>query len=231
MTFFSPSASSTNSTSSTSGAAQSSSQSSTQASEAGLSANYELFLSMLTTQIQNQDPLDPLDSAEYTNQLVQYSNVEQSIQTNKNLEEMISLLSSNQSSAYVNYIGTEVTAAGGTAMFDNGQASWKYDVLEDATGTVEILNDAGQTVYSGEIQLKAGGGTYTWDGTTDLGGTASKGAYTIQLDVKDSAGTAEPASIEVSGVVDEVNFGGAVPFLRIGEISVPVSAVKSVRSI
>jgi flagellar basal-body rod modification protein FlgD len=92
MTFFSPSASSTNSTSSTSGAAQSSSQSSTQASEAGLSANYELFLSMLTTQIQNQDPLDPLDSAEYTNQLVQYSNVEQSIQTNKNLEEMISLL-------------------------------------------------------------------------------------------------------------------------------------------
>ena len=206
-------------------------QSATEASQSGLSANYELFLSMLTTQIQNQDPLDPLDSAEYTNQLVQYSSVEQSIQTNRNLEEMISLLSSNQSSAYVNYIGTEVTAAGGTAMMVDGQASWEYDVLENASGTVEILNEFGNVVYSGEIELQAGGGTYTWNGETNEGGTAAGGAYTIQLDVSDAAGNAEPASIEVSGVVDEVDFGGDIPFLRIGEISVPVSAVKSVRSI
>lgn len=214
-------------TSSTSTTAQAASE----ASQAGLSANYELFLSMLTTQIQNQDPLDPLDSAEYTNQLVQYSSVEQSIQTNQNLEEMINLLSSNQSSAYVNYIGTEVTAAGGTAMMVDGQATWEYEVLESASGTVEILNEFGNVVYSGEINMEAGSGTYTWDGKMDDGGTATSGAFTIQLNVKDAAGNAEPASIEVSGVVDEVDFGGDVPFLRIGEVSVPVSAVKSVRSV
>jgi flagellar basal-body rod modification protein FlgD len=201
------------------------------ADQAGLSANYELFISMLTTQVQNQDPLDPLDSAEYTNQLVQYSNVEQSIQTNKNLEKMISLLSSNQSSAYVSYIGTEVTAAGGTSMFVDGAASWKYDVAEAASGTVEILNEFGNVVYTGEINMEAGGGTFTWDGRLDNGGTASSGAYTIQLDVEDAAGNPEPASIEVSGVVDGVDFGGDVPFLRIGDVSVPVSAVKSVRSV
>lgn len=215
----------------TSSVTQSASAATSQAKEAGLSANYELFISMLTTQIQNQDPLDPLDSAEYTNQLVQYSSVEQSIQTNQKLEEMISLLSGNQASAYVNYIGTEVSAAGGTAMLDGGQAKWEYDVLEDAEGTVEILNEYGKVVYSGDIKLDAGGGTFTWDGKTSEGGTAPKGAYTIQLDVKDAGGIAEPVSIEVSGVVDEVDISGTKPFLRIGEISVPISAVKSVRSI
>jgi flagellar basal-body rod modification protein FlgD len=79
--------------------------------------------------------------------------------------------------------------------------------------------------------MEAGSGTYTWDGKMDDGGTATSGAFTIQLNVKDAAGNAEPASIEVSGVVDEVDFGGDVPFLRIGEVSVPVSAVKSVRSV
>lgn len=214
-------------TSSTAGTTQTASQT----SQAGLSANYELFISMLTTQIQNQDPLDPLDSAEYTNQLVQYSSVEQSIQTNQNLEKMLSLLSSNQSTAYVSYIGNEVTAAGGTTMFDNGSATWAYDVKEDAAGTVEVLDEFGQVVYTGEVELKAGGGKYVWNGELDNGGTASDGAYTIRLDVKDGSGNAEPASIEVTGVVDGIDFSGEVPFLKIGDISIPVSAVKSVRAV
>ncbi len=213
-------------TSSTAGTTQTASQT----SQAGLSANYELFISMLTTQIQNQDPLDPLDSAEYTNQLVQYSSVEQSIQTNQNLEKMLTLLSSNQSTAYVSYIGNEVTAAGGTTMFSDGSATWAYDVKENATGTVEILDEFGQVVHTGDIELTAGGGKFTWNGERDNGGTATDGAYTIRLDVKDSDGNAEPASIEVSGVVDGIDFGGDVPVLKIGDISVPVSAVKSVRA-
>lgn len=206
-------------------------QTASQTSQAGLSANYELFISMLTTQIQNQDPLDPLDSAEYTNQLVQYSNVEQSIQTNQNLEQMIALLSSNQSTAYVNYIGNEVTAAGGTTMFNDGSASWTYDIAENAAGTVEVVDQFGKVVYTGEVELLGGGGTYTWNGEKDDGGTATGGAYTIRLDVKDADGNPEPASIEIKGVVDEVEFGGEVPILKIGDVSIPVSSVKSVRSV
>lgn len=200
-------------------------------SSTGLTANYDLFLSILTTQIQNQDPLDPMDSAAYTSQLVEYSSVEQSIQTNENLEQMIELLEGNQSVAYVSYLGSEVTAAGGTAMMADGEVSWSYYVLEDATGTVEVLNEDGAVVYSGEIALDAGGGTYTWDGTTDSGGTAPEGAYTISLDVEDADGNAEAASIEVSGIVDQVDFSTGVPVLWVGDVGIPVSSVTSVRSV
>lgn len=209
----------------------SSTQTASETSQSGLMANYDLFLSILTTQIQNQDPLNPMDSGEYTSQLVQYSSVEQSIQTNKNLEQMIDLLSGNQSAAYVSYLGSEVKAAGGTAMMSDGQVSWAYNVSEDAEGTVEILNENGSVVYTGDIRLNAGGGTYTWDGETSGSGTALPGAYTIKLDVKDSAGNAEPATIEVTGIVDEVDFSEEVPVLWIGNVGIPVSAVKAVRDV
>ena len=64
----------------------------------GLSNNYELFLSILTTQIQNQDPLDPTDSSKYTEQLVQYSSVEQQIRTNDQLSDLLQVMASSTAS-------------------------------------------------------------------------------------------------------------------------------------
>ncbi|MGX1495580.1 flagellar hook assembly protein FlgD [Roseibium aggregatum] len=205
-----------------------SSQSGSATSQAGLIADYELFLSILTTQIQNQDPLDPLDSAEYTSQLVQYSSVEQAIKQNQNLEEIIASLTSNQSMGYVSYIGNEVTADASTTTLSGSKASWSYSLEEDATGEFEIRNSAGSIVYSGEIELAAGDGTFYWGGQTDSGQQAVDGLYTISFDMKDASSRPETVKTTVSGVVDSVDWSSGEAVLKVGSQEFPVSSVVSV---
>ncbi|MTI44729.1 flagellar hook assembly protein FlgD, partial [Roseibium hamelinense] len=177
----------------------------TSAASSGLSSNYELFLTLLTTQVQNQDPLDPMDSAEYTNQLVQYSAVEQSLQTNSLLEQMLASQNSAQAASYVSYIGQDITADGTTKPFENGAASWSYEIAQQGTGTVEIKNSRGSTVYRTEVTLPQGTGTFTWDGRTIDGTTAPNGDYSIVFDVKDDFGAPEKVTTDVSGRVDGVD--------------------------
>jgi len=197
-------------------------------SQQGLMASYELFLSILTTQIQNQDPLDPMDSAEYTNQLVQYSNVEQAIQQNKNLESIISTLQSNQSMGYVSYIGNEVSADASATTLSGGEARWNYSIKEDAAGTFEIRNSTGAIVYSGEVSLKAGSGTFVWDGRTDSGDEAVDGVYSISFDVQDAGSRSERVTTALTGIVDSVDWSTGEPILKVGGQSIPVSSVTSV---
>lgn len=208
--------------------AASGSSKSSAASDA-LLGNYDLFLSILTTQVQNQDPLNPMDSSEYTSQLVQYSSVEQSIQTNKYLEQLVSSMAANQASSYVNYLGSTVTAAGSTAMLEDGNANWSYRVPEDASGTVTIKNSSGATVYSGDVSFSKGSGTYSWDGVGSSG-TSPDGAYTISFDLKNTSGNSVLAKTEVSGKVDEVDLSGDTPYLKVGNVSIPVTSVQSVSS-
>jgi flagellar basal-body rod modification protein FlgD len=203
------------------------STSSAAGSQAGLIADYELFLSILTTQIQNQDPLDPLDSAEYTNQLVQYSNVEQAIKQNQNLEDIMATLQTSQSLGYVSYIGNEVTADASTTRLTGSDASWAYDISEDATGSFEIRNASGAIVYSGDIELDAGSGTFNWDGRTDTGQQAVDGLYTISFDVKDASSRAETVRTTVSGIVDSVDWSSGEAILMVGDQEFPVSSVQS----
>jgi len=193
--------------------------------------NYDLFLTLLTTQIQNQDPLEPLDSSEYTNQLVQYSSVEQSIQTNDYLQQLVASMESAQATSYFSYIGSQVTASGDTSSLTGGRASWDYTVGQDATGTVEVINAQGKVVYSDQISASAGAGSFVWDGKNSSGGQEPDGSYKINFKLANSGGSAVPASVEISGVVDGVDLTTGTPFLEIGTAKVPVSAVKSVRSI
>ncbi|PVB59693.1 flagellar hook capping FlgD N-terminal domain-containing protein [Labrenzia sp. 011] len=197
-------------------------------SQEGLMASYDLFLSILTTQIQNQDPLDPMDSAEYTSQLVQYSNVEQGIQQNKNLESIIATLQSNQSMSYVSYIGNEVSADASSTLLSGSEASWNYDIKEDATGTFAIYDTAGTVVYSGDIELDAGSGTFIWDGRTDAGTDAADGIYSIAFSMQDASSRAEPVTTAIKGVVDSVDWSSGEPILKVNGSNIPVSSVTSV---
>ncbi|MES0811639.1 flagellar hook capping FlgD N-terminal domain-containing protein [Roseibium sp. SCPC15] len=203
-------------------------QSASSTSQSGLMANYELFLSILTTQIQNQDPLDPMDSAEYTGQLVQYSNVEQSIQQNRNLESIIASLKSSQSLSYVSYIGNEVKADASTTTLSSSKATWNYEISEAASGTFEIRNSSGAVVYSGETSLEAGKGKFEWNGETDSGSQAVDGLYSISFNVKDASSRPEKVKTELSGVVESVDWSSGEAILRVGSQDIPVSSVISV---
>ena len=97
-----------------------------------IAGDFDTFLKILTTQLQNQNPLDPIDSSQFTDQLVQFSSVEQSIKTNKNLEQLIALSGANAFTGVVSYIGKEVTAEGAATNLKDGAASWSFSLTKDA---------------------------------------------------------------------------------------------------
>ena len=100
-----------------------------------LSSNFDTFLQLLTTQLQHQDPLDPMDTSQFTQQLVEYSQVEQQIDSNTNLQTLISQ-GTSQSAAYAtSYLGKTVTVSGGEGSLTNGQAQWTYNLGTAATPT------------------------------------------------------------------------------------------------
>ncbi|MTI18974.1 flagellar hook capping protein [Rhodobacteraceae bacterium RKSG542] len=194
-----------------------------------ISDSYDLFLSLLTTQVQNQDPLNPMDTAEYTSQLVEYSMVEQQIASNNNLELLLEQLKTQSASLFVGYIGNTVTAYGDSANLTNGEARWNY--ISDGIGTasVEIRNEQGAVVYSGETSITEGEGTYKWDGTLSSGGKAPDGVYSVQMSVVDETGTSSLLDTIVSGTVDEVDFSTGEIMLHVGGLTIPVGNITSVK--
>lgn len=211
---------------SASGASASSSSAKT-----ALDNNYELFLSILTTQIQNQDPLDPMDSSKYTEQLVQYSSVEQQIKTNDQLGGMLQIMAASTASSYVSYLGTSVVASGATTQLQSGEANWTYNAEEGGEALVEIRNSMGAVVYQGKETLSQGKNSYTWDGRTSAGSTAPDGQYSIDLvQVDDKGQPVRQVQTEVKGVVEGVEFTGSGALLTVGGAKIPASAVISVNS-
>src|ERR1700687_1118803 len=115
-----------------------------------LASNLATFLTLLTTQLKNQDPLSPMDSAQFTQQLVQFSQVEQSINANQNLEKLITLTKARAGSDAVNYLGKTVTVTDGSAGLKSGQALWGYSLASDSAATrLTIADSKGHTVYTG----------------------------------------------------------------------------------
>lgn len=193
-----------------------------------LIGNYQAFLQLLTAQLKSQSPLEPLDANQFTQQLVQFSTVEQAIRSNERLDQLINLQLSNQATALIGLLGAKVTAEGSTAALTGGKAVWSYKAAAEGKATVTIRNAEGSVVYSEKIDIAKGDGSFEWDGKTSSGQTAPDGAYSITIEAADASGNRIDVSTEISGTVDGIDFSGDVPLLKIGKISVPVTALKSV---
>lgn len=216
-------------TSGISGSGTSGGATTTSSSLTALSNNYELFLSILTTQIRNQDPLNPMESAQYTEQLVQYSSVEQQIKTNDQLGDLLSVMAATTASSYVSYLGTNVTAAGNTTSLKDGEAEWTYDTPEAGKARIEVRNNLGAVVFSEDADLSYGRNSYSWDGRTTAGSTAPEGEYTISIARYDANNRPTvPVATEISGIVDGIEFTSSGAVLQIGGVYVSASSVLSV---
>ncbi|WP_186387175.1 flagellar hook assembly protein FlgD [Stappia sp. TSB10P1A] len=216
-------------TSGISGSGTSGGATTTSASLTALSNNYELFLSILTTQIKNQDPLNPMDSSKYTEQLVQYSSVEQQIKTNDQLSDLLAVMAATTASSYVSYLGTNVTAAGNTTSLKDGEAKWTYDSPESGKARVEIRNSLGAVVFAEDADLSYGANIYTWDGRTTAGSSAPEGAYSISIARYDANNRPTvPVATEISGTVEGIEFTSSGAMLKIGGIYVSAATVLSV---
>lgn len=210
--------------------AQTASTSSAASSDQGeLVQNYDQFLQILTAQLRNQSPLEPMDANSFTEQLVQFSSVEQAIKTNDSLASLIALSASNEATSLVGYLGKSITAAGAATTLQDGQATWNLDAASAATDTtVTIRNAAGTIVYSDEGSLDAGQTSYVWDGTTNDAATAPDGLYSITVEARDAAGDLVNVSTEISGQVTGVDFKTFPSALLVGETRVPITSLTAV---
>jgi flagellar basal-body rod modification protein FlgD len=194
-----------------------------------LADNFNTFLTLLTTQLQNQDPTAPLDSNQFTAQLVQMTGVEQQLNTNSLLQQLVN--QSGSVSSAVSMIGTNVTATSNTANLTNGQAQWTYNLPSAAADLkVEVLDANGNVVsVQSPSDMSAGNHNFTWNGQ-NLAGTQlpNGGAYTLQVSALDSSGNAITATNYVQGTVTGVTQNNGVASIVINGASVPLSSVVSV---
>src|SRR4051812_18930190 len=114
-----------------------------------IASNFTTFLTLLTTQLKNQNPLDPLDTNQFTQQLVQFASVEQQMKSNDQLHTLVSLQQSAQGTAALSYVGSTVVLDGSSTQMTNSSASWNLNVGKPATATITIQDSTGQTVYTG----------------------------------------------------------------------------------
>lgn len=183
----------------------------TNASSQTLSADMNTFLTLLTTQLKYQDPLDPMDTAEFTNQLVQYSSVEQAIQMNSKLDSLLTLNMSNLGAQAVSYIGKTAQVLGDVMPLEGGKAKATYTFNKDVVSSTIMVKDMnGKVVYTTSGETTSGTHEFTWDGKDSNGIQLEDGAYQIVVSPKVNNGEAQATVTttifgKVTGVASDDN--------------------------
>lgn len=198
-------------------------------SQKQLTSDFSTFLKLLVTQLQNQDPLDPMDSSEFTSQLVQFSAVEQAIATNKNLEKLISLSNADQLNGAVAFLGHEVRARGTTSVLKDAEATWEYqnDLLMESS-SILISDEDGKIVYVTKGVLGVGTHEFVWDGKDNAGKQLPDGNYSISVS---AIGTNEEAISPftfVTGRVTGVQTADGETTLNVNGGLIPLNDVLSI---
>lgn len=171
--------------------------------------NFDTFLRLLTTQLKNQDPLNPLDGTQFTEQIASFSALEQQIATNANLEKMLQGQDFSQQSMAVGFIGKEVLAQGNVGSLDNGVLEFSYSQKKDATATaIEIFNGTGELVATLEGETSKGQHEAKWDGKNAAGEVQPDGEYLIRVSSVDGDGTSVEPKTLVFQQVDGVRSNG-----------------------
>ena len=204
-------------------------QDATALGKARLADNFNTFLSLLTTQLKNQDPLSPLDSNQFTQQLVQMTGVEQQIASNDLLKQLVSNTGSGISSA-VSLIGKDVSAVSDDAQLNNGKADWVYKLKTDASDVkVEVLTAKGAIVHAeAATDNKAGDHAFSWNGKDMNGNTMPDGVYTLRVTAKDSTGAAVTSTNYVQGRVTGVEQLDGATYITVNGGKISWNTVTSV---
>ena len=193
-----------------------------------LASNFETFLSLLTAQLKNQDPLSPVDSNQFTAQLTQMAGVEQQLLTNDLLTSLLAAQQGTGLSGAANYIGKEATAVWSATKLEGGEANWSYELAGNAANaTLQVLDSSGQVVWSGAAPDKTTGvHDFSWDGTTTGGGQLPDGGvYTLKITATDAAGNAVDSQVLIRGRITGVELYDGTPYATIGGSVMPLSSL------
>ena len=198
---------------------------------ATLAGNFQTFLTLLTTQLQNQNPLDPLDTNQFTQQLVQFAGVEQQLRTNDQLNSLVALQQTAQSTQALGFVGKTAVVDGSTTNLVNSAATWTLGVEKNSNVAITIANSTGQNVFSGNYPVTAGANqAFSWDGKGIDGTQWPDGKYTLTATALDATGNPVAVSTQIQGVVSSVDLTQSPPLLSINGQTYTVSQIKSIAS-
>ena len=202
------------------------------ASRSRLADSAETFLSLLTVQLKNQDPLSPLDSNQFTQQIVQMTGVEQQLMTNDLLGMLVGMNDGGLAGA-VGLIGKTVSAETPVAGLDQGQAAWSYELDRNAANVrLEIVNSLGQVVWTQSKQGTAGGThELTWNGKSDAGQQQPDGGlYTLKITATGQGGETIGSTAFVAGTASAIETIGGQTVVTVGKSKVPLSSIVGVKA-
>ena len=195
-----------------------------------LASNFNNFLSLLTTQLQNQDPTSPMDTDTFTSELVQFTSVQEQVNTNASLNSLISLTQDGQITNSGSMVGKQVTATSDQIPLQSGTGTVQFTGTAGEQVAIAITNSAGTDVRDALVTATAGSNTWKWDGTDNSGDSVKDGSYNIAVLGQSNGGTSSSVSFSVVGTATGVTKSGTAVDLQMGATSVDMSAVQSVAS-
>ena len=197
---------------------------------ASLADNFDTFLTLLTEQLQNQDPLDPMDAQQFTEQLVQFSSVEQQIAQNQSLETILALQAADARMSAVDYVGRDITVSSNIGVLENGQARWDYALPRQAASSELMVTDAnGRVVATLAGETGEGGHSLSWNGRDAAGNQAPDGLYRLEVVAKDAEGQRIEAPVRVTRRATGVEMIGDQVMVELGPLRAPAGSVIAVR--
>ncbi|WP_298675574.1 flagellar hook assembly protein FlgD [uncultured Sphingomonas sp.] len=180
-------------------------QSATATSPTKINADFNMFLKLLTTQMQHQDPLSPMDTSQYTQQLVQFSQVEQSIEQTQTLKSILGSLGTQNLTQASSLIGRQVETNSAMTGLGDAPAQWTWSASRDvASLTASVVDAKGKVVDTFPLNGGAARGTVTWDGVTAGGVKLPGGGYGLTIKGLDSSGNEVPLTVNGAGRVSDV---------------------------
>lgn len=196
---------------------------------AQLTANFDTFLKLLTTQLRHQDPLQPLDTEKFTSQLVQFASVEQSIRANNHLETLIALQAAGERASALSLVGRMASVADDKAAHSGAGAEWSYSLPGEAQSvTLTVVDSIGRITATLTGATGAGAHTALWNGETDRGETAPSGVYRLIVTAKDAAGLDMQAAVSTDLRINAVAFTDGATKLETAAGLVDLTAVHRV---
>ena len=193
-----------------------------------IAKNFDQFLTLLTTQLKAQDPTAPLNTNDFTAQLVQFASVEQQIKSNDTLNSLLQTTQTSNAANALGFVGKTISASGVTTYLQNNSAKWSINAERGGTATITIKNEAGSIVATKTMTVNAGPQDYTWDGKTSDDTTAPAGKYTITITGKDNNNQSFNIATSISGVVNSVDLTTAPATLLIGTIGISMDKIKTI---